>query len=98
MKRKPKCSAKQLEYAAQYRATRREQLRKYAAEYYAKNRERINAKAREAARQRDIERLRKTPRCMICDKPLTVVQVRRGVTCGVRCAQLRQVWFVRGTK
>lgn len=91
----PKCSPEKLAYAARYREAHREKLRQYASAYYAANRERVLAEAREEARKRDVERLRRTPRCMICSTPLTVPQVRRGVTCGTACAVTRYSWFVR---
>jgi hypothetical protein len=85
----------QLAYAAKYREANREKLRAYRREHYRRNRERVLAEQRAAAHERDIKRLHKTPRCMICFGPLTLEQVRRGVTCGVKCAQTRYSWFVR---
>ena len=85
----------QLAYAAQYREANREKLRAYRREHYRRNRERVLAEQRAVARERDIKRLHRTPRCMICSAPLTVEQVRRGVTCGGKCAQTRFSWFVR---
>jgi hypothetical protein len=99
VKRPPKSSPAQLAYAAAYRAAHRERLRQYAADYYARNREAVLAKQHEAAVARDRARLYRTPRCAICDKPLTVAQVRRGTTCGDRpgewCATYRWRWFVK---
>lgn len=95
VRRAPKCSPEELAYAARYREAHREKLRQYAKAYYAANRERRLAAEHAAAVARDVERLRRTPRCMICDTPLTVIQVRRGVTCGPVCASKRYVWFVK---
>ena len=98
VRRRLKSSPQALAYAAAYRAAHREKLRQYAADYYARNRATILAKQREAVVARDRARLHRTPRCMVCAKPLTVAQVRRGVTCGDRdgwCASYRWRWFVR---
>lgn len=54
-----------------------------------------NQRARERAAERDRQRLMAHPNCSICGERLTVVQRRRGVTCGGDCATYRWRWYVR---